>query len=885
LYYSVANKNKEHLEVFTKNVLQYLSTSKKQPGTYYWNYDSLQLTASRFHSEKLAPLPAGKWSLPKPSLSLQIDKPGPDFYDLVGRRILWMGKLDAGMEEVWIHPYMALRDFEAGIKLKTEDSIRWLRNIRPAVTVSPEFLVREYPVGEGRLKEIYAVSYDKATGVAHYEIEAAEVDFLVVRYASNLRYMWPYSQLATGSMRYGFDKALNAHRISGQEGELNTLVHYSSQPIRETATINPEKQQVAFELSLPLAASRPVNISLLGGEDSPEQLVQQLRRQQVGFDRIFEQSNQYYKKLLDQYVRFETPDSVFNQGYAWALARTDQFVQTTPGIGTALMAGFGTTARGWNGRHRISGRPGYAWYFGRDAQWSAMAINAYGDFATVREQLQTFIRFQDLNGKIYHELTSSGVAHYDASDATPLFITLAAHYLKYSGDTVYIRQIWPSLLKALKFCEETDTDKDGLIENTNVGHGWIEGGPLFGTHTEFYLAGCWSATLEAMAYMSAALGKEANSYQVKAAAVKKTIDRDFWNAEKGYFYNGKYKDGSYMDQSTGFATVPMYLNAVTDRQKSKTVMKKITGSGFSTDWGIRMLEENNPRYKPGSYHAGMVWPLYNGWGSLGAYANGMYKAGFQYIMNSLQVYKSWAPGSIEETLNGEIYKPNGVCSHQCWSETMVVQPAIEGMLGFEPDAVSNSIKLAPVFPWNWEWATIANLRMGASTLGFKMRRANGQTIFSFQTNSSLLLKFSPVFPLGTKIASVQWMGKQIPFVIRQEEDGLKVVLDLPVEAPNPELVIHTSGGMGALPVLTAAVVNQPSTGLKILEETVDASRHRLLVEGRPGREYTVDLYSTAQVVSIKNASLVKRKANLITLRVKMPASGNAYSREEILINY
>ena len=43
-----------------------------------------------------------------------------------------------------------------------------------------------------------------------------------------------------------------------------------------------------------------------------------------------------------------------------------------------MVAGFGTTLRGWNGGQKISGRPGYAWYFGRDAQWTGLAVNAYG---------------------------------------------------------------------------------------------------------------------------------------------------------------------------------------------------------------------------------------------------------------------------------------------------------------------------------------------------------------------------------------------------------------------------------------------------------------------------------------------------------------------------
>ena len=102
--------------------------------------------------------------------------------------------------------------------------------------------------------------------------------------------------------------------------------------------------------------------------------------------------------------------------------------------------------------------------------------------------LEFYQKFQDLNGKIFHEVSTSGFVHYDASDATPLYIALAGRYLHYSGDIDFIKESWPYIKKAIDYCYSTDTDNDNLIENTNVGHGWVEGGGLFGSHTSLYLA-------------------------------------------------------------------------------------------------------------------------------------------------------------------------------------------------------------------------------------------------------------------------------------------------------------------------------------------------------------------------------------------------------------
>ena len=124
--------------------------------------------------------------------------------------------------------------------------------------------------------------------------------------------------------------------------------------------------------------------------------------------------------------------------------------------------------------------------------------------ATVRHQLELYQALQDRSGKIFHELMTSGVVHFDACDATPMYVMLAAHYLRASGDTAFIRTSWPHLTKAMDFLFSTDTDGDGLIENTDVGHGWVEpGGDLFGTHSEYYLSVLWARALEDAATMAA----------------------------------------------------------------------------------------------------------------------------------------------------------------------------------------------------------------------------------------------------------------------------------------------------------------------------------------------------------------------------------------------
>ncbi|MEO8109465.1 MAG: GH116 family glycosyl hydrolase [Ginsengibacter sp.] len=887
LYYNSDNYNGQQLYRFTKNVFEYTVGQIKNIKKEYWHYEKPTMSAASFSLTAIQPVAAAIWDLPAPTLQMKQPVATKNFYDLVGRRILWMGALNGGVDEIWMHPYMALRDLTLGVKIMGTDSVSWLKNIPSEVEITPEYLVRTYKIKNTSIREIYTVSFDKPNGVAHLEIDGNDVKELAVKYASNLRYMWPYSHEATGSIKYAFSPAINGHIISGQQGTLNTVVTYSAKPLQQKIWAVDSLSQVKVRVNFLVRNKSALNIYIMGSSESVTDAAQLFDDNKQNMSRLFERSNQYYTNLLKTHLHFITPDTLFNNGYQWALARTDQFLQTTPGIGTALMAGFGTTARGWNGAQKISGRPGYAWYFGRDAEWSAMAINAYGDFAMVKEQLETFIRFQDINGKIYHELSSSGAVHYDASDATPLFVVLAAHYLKYSGDSAYIRHRWPEIKKAMDFCYSTDTDNDGLIENTNVGHGWIEGGSLFGTHTEFYLAGSWAAALDGAAYMAKRIGiKGSTQYATDAAKVKKIIDRDFWNEKQQFFYNGKMKDGTYMPDATVLAAVPVYLNAIVDSHKEEQVSNRLGTNYFSTDWGIRIIEDSSKKYRPNSYHAGMVWPLYGGWAALAEYKTGNYRSGFQHIMNNLLQYRNWSPGSAEETLNGDVFTPNGVCSHQAWSETMILQPAIEGMLGLKPDAMENRLQLSPCFPWDWQFCTVKNIRMKNDLFNLDMKKRTNGTTFIINGNHSASIDFNPVFPLHTTFKSVKINGESINFHVLSKSEGAVLHLSFKSKAGDNIIEVETAGGIGILPVISMPVPGDQSKGIQVVAENISAKTYSVEASGKPGAVYELQLYHKDAVKKVTGAWVLGEDGDIITLQVKMDNGANQkYIRQPIEVEF
>ena len=492
-----------------------------------------------------------------------------------------------------------------------------------------------------------------------------------------------------------------------------------------------------------------------------------------------------------------------------------------------------------------------------------------------------YIRFQDLNGKIYHEVSTSGIVHYDAADATPLFIILAGKYLKHSGDIEFIRSNWEAIKKSIDFCFSTDTDGDHLIENTNVGHGWVEGGSLFGTHSTLYLTSSWAAALDNAAYMASALKltSDLDKYLEEMIIVEEIINNDFWNVQQNYFYEGKFADGSFMDAQSIMPAIPLYFNQV-PKEKADLILPVFAGNNFSSDWGCRIIGEDNPKFNPRGYHTGSVWPLFSGWAALAEYNNGNEVQGFTHIMNSLKVYKHWGLGYIEEVLNGETYQPSGVCHHQCWSETMVLQPAIEGLLGLKVNAMNSTLELSPRFPADWDSVNVSNIRFGEHYVNFEMNRKGNSITYNFSHTgpSYIKLNLQPSMMPGMEIVKMESSGK-IEKGNLPENKTPSIILEDEIS-----VTYRTKNGICVLPVVPSPKPDDKSTGMRIISDRLDEKTYIVNVEARQGTIHTMDFFiQDWKPKDVENARILSLSETLLKLEIDFPASDQKYVTKEVRI--
>ena len=899
VYFQPPNPLRLNLERFLANCLGHLAGKPATGRVSFWEPAEGKPKPFSVQSPPMAPAHQAAWTdLPESGPCIRRES-SDEFFDLAGRRALVMGKEKGGIQEFWIHPFRVFRDYQAGLILG--DSVRWLDEFPVSLEIRPESLTRTYHTPTGDLREILFPSLDQPGAVVRYEARFSGPVPLLVSCRSDLRWMWPYDEKALGDIHYAWDESLAAFHVRDRSGDFWGILGADGHPMENLAGAysslgwhngrlmgtSATQNLVSLAALYALTPEQPLTVCLAGTDRGRDEALAAYRRL-LGDPRLAHDIlTKHCRDLFENRVMIEGPDAEFNRLWLWALVGADRFVTETPGLGTALMAGFSTSDRGWDGGQAVSGRPGYGWYFGRDAAWSGLALDLCGDFATVRAELEFLQQFQDLRGKIFHELTTSGVVHYDAADATPLYVILAADYLRASGDAALIRESWPHIKKAMDFLYSTDTDGDGLIENTNVGHGWVEGGKLFGVHTEHYLAACWAQALLGAGELAEAAGHRhlADLYRRTAAGVRLKLNGEFWNPDPPFFHYGKNRDGSFNPEPTVLPAVAMAFG-MQDPEKARPVLEAYAGNGFSTDWGVRILSSASPLFNPEGYHYGSVWPLFTGWTALAEYRYDLSAQGFSHIMNNLLIKNHWAAGFVEEVMNGAVYKPSGVCPHQCWSETNVLHPAVAGMVGWAPDATKGVVVLTPQFPLHWDTARVKNLRVGASLLDLSFSRAHSRTTYRLTLREGPPVKvyLRPDRPLGMNILNYRLDGRPI----QAPADGAPI-LSVPVDLGNPrtrELVMEHTGGAGMVPCVPRPAPGDASQGYRIIRESLAGSVFEVILEGKSGTTGTFQAMVFDQSVKAIEGATVENSepSGLVTLRVPFPAASEPFSRAVVRLN-
>ena len=868
-----------------------------------------------------------RFEFPQSGLLLERTTTTGSFFDVIGRRAAVFGYENRPFE-AWVYPLKILEDARLTFNLENypvpSDGLAIMRRIE----VRPEATTLVYTHPAFTVRQTILAPIDEPGIVMLLDVDALRPLTISMAFRPDLGLMWP-AGLMTGFV--GFDAERGRYTVGEETQRFFGVV---GSPLARDVSVQPYQEEpqdvpTQFEMTVTPEVARDylVPVVVAGATTGRADALAAYDRLLAGVPDHFQATADHYRQL-DRTMRIDTPDDRLDRAFTWAKVGMDKGLATNPDLGTGLVAGYRTSGN--------SERPGFAWFFGRDALWTALATTAVGDLATTRAALDFLARFQRDDGKLPHEISQSA-AYIDwfedypypwaSADATLLFPIVLADYWHQTGDTDFARAHYEAARRALAFSQATDRDGNGLAENTGVGHGWVEGGALYPPHEELYLQALYAQAARALADLDDALGHPDRAAQARAQAERtlQAVEDTYWHDADGFYaFSTAYPGAPTLSETSGPLTdadmrenttllgesnrglgelavvrentslqgVPLWWNLLDDARAQRAITA-FGGGGVATDWGARLLTKDSPLYDPLSYHNGSVWGLFTGWASMGAYRYGRAHVGAQALYGNALLTEQDALGYVTELLSGDYNTAFGRSSHhQIWSEAMVATPVVRGMLGIEVTGGGAAVRLAPMLPADWDRVRIENAPAGDGTFDVEIERSAAAYRVRLSGLGGRSVEVAPALPLDAVVRRATVTGRgEVPFeTVRQGDvqrptvrlegvDGAAVVFEL------------ARSGTDVAVAYEPAAPGATSQQIRVLRSVASADRLRLVLEGRPGQSYALPVVSD-RGVSIDPASCgltLSRvpdgdgERQVLSVAFEGPAAPSGYVRREVTV--
>jgi glycogen debranching enzyme len=447
-----------------------------------------------------------------------------------------------------------------------------------------------------------------------------------------------------------------------------------------------------------------------------------------------------------------TSNEIFNEGLRRGVSDLYMLVTETP-----------------EGPYPYAGIPWFSTVFGRDALIAGLQtlwldpVIAQGVLRHLAaNQAKAVVPAADAEpGKILHELRRGEMAelgevpfrrYYGSVDSTPLFIMLAAAYLRRTGDLATLRELWPNIEAALSWIERYgDRDGDGFVEYGRqtveglINQGWKDShdsifhadgtlprGPIVLAEVQAYVYAAWRAAGE----IASRLGQVAAAmrYEARAEALRKAFDTFFFDEALGTYVlalDGDKRPCRVRASNAGHALA----TGIAYPERAAAVTRTLMSASSFCGWGVRTVPSTEARFNPMSYHNGSVWPHDNA-----LIAAGFCRYGFRReaarIFEGLFAASTYIDlrrlpelfcGFARQRDQGPTFYPVA-CAPQAWAAAaplFMLQSCLG--LGFDPDH-AQIIFEDPILPEFLDEVVLRNLTVNGGAADIALRRSGAQVV-------------------------------------------------------------------------------------------------------------------------------------------------------------
>jgi glycogen debranching enzyme len=826
-------------------------------------------------------LAAGLWGQERLAMELSRPVRSEEFLCAVGQKSAILGN-ESGKVEAWVYPMKLFRDFS--LVFHVEGHAIPAAVLARSVIVRPESESIRYASDTFQVTETFLAPVHEPGLIIRIEVETEEPLEIEAVFQRDFQLEWPAGMDATSS---SWDAANHALAFEEEEKKFAALVG------APTATLSQEEFDSntissawsGIRLGTTAKGKETKFIVIAASSNGFAEAQATYKKLTEEHEQLEKESAEYYARYLEKTTSVEVPDEELQRGYDWSRISVAQGIVASAKFGNGLIAGYGPSGNSY--------RPGYDWFFGRDALWTSLALDSEGDFATARMALEFLMQFQREDGRIPHEISQTAYMMdwfkqfpygFASADATALYIIGIEDYVRASGDVAFAREHWSNAKKAWEFLRST-YGPAGLPNNFGVGHGWVEGGPLLPVQSELYQSGIAAEAVRCLTELAKLSGHddEARSLGEEATALRAQVDRLFWSEEKQHYGFALDQESKLLPVPTVLATVPMWFE-VLDAAHSKKTIAELASLDHSTDWGMRIISDKSPLYSAGGYHYGSVWPLFTGWAAVGEYNYHQEQAAWQNLRANALLALDGSPGHVTEVLSGTYYQGLSTASpHQIWSAAMVVAPVLKGLFGLKADAAAHTLRLAPTLPANWNSFSLKNVRVGNAAVDFKFQRTEDEVTLEVQRSGGgeLSIEFAPTLSLRAQVISASLNGKAIPFRMLPNDSDQHLQVRFSVAGPSV-LRVRLKDDFAITYTPHLPLPGARSEGLRIVSEEWSSAKDQLTLqlEGVPRKTYELELFGGKEMGKVDGGEFVKERGRE-QISVTMPA-GDALAVKQTL---
>ncbi len=477
-------------------------------------------------------------------------------------------------------------------------------------------------------------------------------------------------------------------------------------------------------------------VAVLVAGDTMEETVLLLDKVARNYGSMIQSRRNRMERVLQRaFVR--TDNERFDKALHWAILSADALVMN-------------------QGKRGIfAGLPWFSNYWGRDSFISLPGIALVtGNFRDAKAILRSFAEWQEkdasnvMEGRIPNLVTTTSMS-YNTTDGTAWFVLALGDYVTSSGDTAFVREMYPVVRQTVEGSLRHRVDENLLLVHEDA-ETWMDAvgpnGPWSprGNRANDIQA-LWYKQLLVAAWMAETVG-DARSFQnwfSAAEHVRSSFNRLFVDSSSRNIFDHIAKDGK-PDRSLRPNQI-FTLDLVSDPEIQFSAFRRVT-ENLVYPYGVASLSQDDPGFHPyhhyepyyvqdAAYHNGIVWTWLAGPWISAATRFGYGDLAFQVTDNMVhQILDRGAVGTMSELLEaapraGEAEPRLSGTFSQAWSLAEFIRVAYQDYLGIATDAVENRIELHPHFPSAIQSAAV-NIPFGSWVISAQLQSGPSEGVIT-----------------------------------------------------------------------------------------------------------------------------------------------------------